>query len=93
MPSGTFDQDSGNISVHNPYSGIYCIGITGGTPHVAVASLDALINVGGSVQAGVFHASDCSQYPDANQIFVVTRQHNQDGGIPGTNKGFYIIID
>jgi hypothetical protein len=74
-------------------TGGYCIGITGGTPKVAVASLDSLINVGGSVQAGVFNASVCSPFPGAQGVFVATRSHDQDGGFPGSDRAFYIIIN
>ena len=59
--------------------------------HAAVASLDALRNVGGSVQAGVFWASGCPE--EANDILVITRPHAQDGGTPGADKGFYIIVN
>ena len=89
---GTIGQDSGNIAVTRVAPGSYCIGITGGTPHVAVASLDALRNVGGSVQAGVFRASSC--VPSGNDdVFVITRGHDQDGGSPGSDRGFYIIVN
>ncbi|MEX2152141.1 MAG: hypothetical protein WD825_02320 [Gemmatimonadaceae bacterium] len=91
---GSFDQDSGNIMVrHSSFPGMYCIGITAGTPQVAVASLDSLPNVGGSVQAGVFPASICAAFPDANQIMVITRPHEQDGGSAGADRAFYIIIN
>ena len=93
-PDGSFDQDSGNISVrHSGFPGMYCIGITGGVPQVAVASLDSLPNVGGSVQAGVFPASICAGFPDASQIMVITRPHQQDGGSAGADRAFYILIN
>ena len=52
--NGTVASSSGNVTVANPGAGSYCIGVTGGTAHVAVASLDSLENTGGTVQAGVF---------------------------------------
>jgi hypothetical protein len=67
-----------------------CIGVTGGTAHVAVASLDSLENTGGTVQAGVFAASGCPA--NASNIFVITRPQSQDGGLPGVNHAFYIIV-
>ena len=92
-PDGTYDQAS-NITVrHSGFDGLYCAGVNDGTPQVAVASLDSLPNLGGSVQAGVFHASICSQFPDANEIMVVTRPHAQDGGFNGANRAFYIIVN
>ena len=88
---GTIDSHSGNITVQRIYSGSYCIGVTGGTPHVAIANLDALMNVGGSVQTGMFMASSCPA--NARHIFVITRSHGQDGGSPGTDRAFYIIVN
>jgi hypothetical protein len=70
---------------------VYCIGVTGGTVHVAVVSLDSLPNVGGTVQAGVFHASGCPA--NASDILVITRPQTQDGGIPGADRAFYIIVN
>ena len=70
---------------------MYCIGITGGEVHAAVVSLDALQNLGGTVQAGVFWASGCPE--NANDILVVTRPHAQDGGFAGADRGFYIIVN
>ena len=89
---GTIDHDSGNISVTKVHAGGYCIGVTGGTPNVAVASLDSRANVGGNVQAGVFHASACTASGN-NDIFVITREHTQDGGFPGDDRAFYIIVN
>jgi hypothetical protein len=91
---GTIDNDSGNVTVSRPegFAGGYCIGVTGGTAQVAVVSLDSLSNVGGSVQAGVFFASVCSPFPDAHDILVVTRPQQQDGGLPGEDRAFYIIV-
>jgi hypothetical protein len=87
---GTVASSSGNVTVTNPGAGSYCVGVTGGTTHVAVASLDSLENTGGTVQAGVFHASGC---PDnASDILVVTRPQSQDGGFPGVNHAFYIMV-
>jgi hypothetical protein len=88
--SGTIGSSSGNVTVANPAAGSYCIGVTGGTPHVAVASLDSLENTGGTVQAGVFDSSGCPA--DASDVFVITRPQSQDGGMPGVNHAFYIII-
>ena len=88
--NGTVASSSGNVTVANPSPGSYCIGITGGTAHVAVASLDSLENTGGTVQAGVFPASECPA--NAQNILVVTRPQSQDGGFPGVNHAFYIIV-
>src|SRR6266404_4283065 len=88
---GTIDQDSGNVTVSKFPNGVYCIGVTGGTVHVAVVSLDSLPNVGGTVQAGVFHASGCPA--NASDILVITRPQTQDGGIPGADRAFYIIVN
>ena len=89
---GTVSQGSGNITVTKVFPGMYCIGVTGGPVHVAVASLDSLPNVGGSVQAGVFAASVCTASGN-NKILVITREQAQDGGSPGTDKAFYIIVN
>ena len=88
--NGTVASSSGNVTVANPSPGSYCIGVTGGTAHVAVASLDSLENTGGTVQAGVFAASVCPA--SASNILVVTRPQSQDGGFPGVNHAFYIIV-
>ena len=88
--NGTVASSSGNVTVANPGAGSYCIGVTGGTAHVAVASLDSLENTGGTVQAGVFDASGCPA--NASNILVVTRPQSQDGGFPGVNHAFYIIV-
>ncbi len=88
--NGTVASSSGNVTVANPSPGSYCIGVTGGTAHVAVASLDSLENTGGTVQAGVFPASICPA--NAQNILVVTRPQSQDGGFPGVNHAFYIIV-
>ena len=88
--NGTVASSSGNVTVANPGAGSYCIGVTGGTAHVAVASLDSLENTGGTVQAGVFAASVCPA--NASNILVVTRPQSQDGGFPGVNHAFYIIV-
>jgi hypothetical protein len=96
LADGTIDpaHSSDNVTVFKfppPANGLYCIGVTGGTVHAAVASLDSLINVGGSVQAGVFPASGCPG--NAHDIYVITRDHLQDGGIPGDDRAFYIIVN
>lgn len=88
--NGTVASSSGNVTVANPGPGSYCIGVTGGTAHVAVASLDSLENTGGTVQAGVFDASGCPA--NAANIDVITRPQSQDGGLPGVNHAFYIIV-
>ena len=88
--NGTVASSSGNVTVANPGAGSYCIGVTGGTAHVAVVSLDSLENTGGTVQAGVFPASECPA--NAQNILVVTRPQLQDGGFPGVNHAFYIIV-
>lgn len=90
---GTVDHDSGNVTVARPSGepGSYCIGVSGGTAQAAVVSLDET-NVGGTVQAGVFFASLCSPFPDAHDILAVTRRHGQDGGYPGQDHAFYIIV-
>jgi hypothetical protein len=88
--NGTVASSSGNVTVTNPGPGSYCIGVTGGTAHVAVASLDSLENTGGTVQAGVFDASGCPA--NASNIDVITRPQSQDGGLPGVNHAFYIIV-
>jgi hypothetical protein len=88
--NGTIAQSSGNVTVANPAAGSYCIGVTGGTVHVAVASLDSLENTGGTVQAGVFDASGCPA--NAANIDVITRPQSQDGGVPGVNHAFYIMV-
>jgi hypothetical protein len=88
--NGTVASSSGNVTVANPDPGSYCIGVTGGTAHVAVVSLDSLENTGGTVQAGVFDASGCPA--NASNILVVTRPQSQDGGLPGANHAFYIIV-
>jgi len=88
--NGTIASSSGNVTVANPSPGSYCIGVTGGTAHVAVASLDSLENTGGTVQAGVFPASICPA--NASNIYIVTRPQSQDGGLPGVNHAFYIIV-
>ncbi len=87
---GTIDHDSGNVTVVKVNSGLYCIGVAGGGVSVAVVSLDSLPNLGGTVQAGVFFASGC---PDnASDIVAVTRPQAQDGGVPGEDRAFYIVV-
>jgi hypothetical protein len=88
--NGTIASSSGNVTVANASPGSYCIGVTGGTAHVAVVSLDSLENTGGTVQAGVFDASGCPA--NASNVFVITRPQSQDGGLPGVNHAFYIIV-
>jgi hypothetical protein len=88
---GTFDQDSGNVTVSKVGAGQYCIGVVDGTVHAAVASLDSLPNVGGTVQAGVFPYSLCPA--TASNIAVFTRSQAQDGGLPGEDRAFYIVVD
>jgi hypothetical protein len=88
--NGTVASSSGNVTVANPGAGSYCVGVTGGTVHVAVVSLDSLENTGGTVQAGVFDATGCPA--NAANILVVTRPQTQDGGLPGVNHAFYIMV-
>ena len=88
---GTINQDSGNVTVSKVNAGVYCIGVTGGTVHVAVVSLDSLPNVGGTVQAGAFPASGCPA--SASNILAITRPQTQDGGTPGADRAFYIIVN
>jgi hypothetical protein len=90
--NGTIDRDSGNITVVKIDAGTYCAAVTGATPKVAVASLDSLANVGGSVQAGVFTASACVP-SGVQQIFIITRPQNQDGGSPGQDRAFYLVVN
>jgi hypothetical protein len=49
-----------------------------------------LENTGGTVQAGVFAASGCPA--NASNILVITRPQSQDGGLPGVNHAFYILV-
>jgi hypothetical protein len=87
---GTVVQDSGNITIVKVDGGTYCVGVTGGTAHVAVANLDSLMNVGGTVQTGIFRASVCPAH--ASDLFVVTRPHGQDGGLPGADRAFSVVV-
>jgi len=87
---GTVLGSSGNVTVFHLFAGEYCVGVTGGTPHAPMAILDSLINVGGTIQAGVFHASGC---PDnASNILVITRPQSQDGGTPGADRTYYLAV-
>ena len=88
--NGTIDHDSGNVTASKIFAGGYCLGVTGGAVHVAVASLDARPNVGGTVQAGVFTPTGCPS--TANNILVVTRPQTQNGGMPGADRAFYVIV-
>jgi len=91
--NGTLDAgQSSNVSVTKPHPGGYCVHVVSGVPRVAVASLDSMPNVGGSVQAAIAAASVC--VPDhINTAYVVTRPHAQDGGLNGEDRAFYIIIN
>jgi len=91
--NGTLDAaQSFNVSITKPHPGGYCVHVVAGIAHVAVASLDSMPNVGGSVQAAIAPASVCA--PDfANTAYVVTRPHAQDGGLNGEDRAFYIIIN
>jgi hypothetical protein len=89
--NGTIDSDSGNITVAKVAAGMYCAAVTGATPRVAVVSLDSLANVGGTVQAGVFAASGCPA--NAQQIQIITRPQSQDGGQPGQDRAFYLVVN
>jgi hypothetical protein len=88
---GTIDSDSGNLTLVKVDAGIYCAAVSSATPRVAVASLDGRANVGGSVQAAVFAASICPS--NAQQIFIITRPQNQDGGSPGQDRAFYLLVN
>lgn len=87
--NGVVAESSGNVTVERSGPGAYCIGVTGGTVHGAVATLDALPNVGGTIQVGVFVGSGCPS--DASNIFVITRPQRQNGGYPGANRAFYLV--
>lgn len=91
LPDGTIEQDSGNITVAKVNSGIYCIGVTGGTVNSVVATIDARANMSGAVQVGIFNATGCPA--GATDIFVVTRENAAIGGIPGQDRGFYILVN
>jgi len=103
--NGTIDpnQNSGNITAKRidevgPLDGMYCIGVTGGTSymvHAAVVSLDSLANKAGTVTAGVFLASGCQDTSvlNGNHIYVVTRDQDRNGGQPGDDRAFYIIVN
>jgi len=54
------------------------------------AVLDSRMNVGGTIQASVFHASGYP--PDGTGIYVVTRPQLQDGGQPGVDRAFYLVV-
>ena len=93
LADGTLDAaQSFNVTVTHPHPGGYCVRVVSGTPRVAVASLDSMPNVGGSVQAAVASASVCGAF-DPNMAYVITRQHAQDGGTPGADRAFYILIN
>jgi hypothetical protein len=87
---GTVLDGSGNVTVAHVAPGSYCVGVTGGTVHAAMAILDAVRNVGGTIQAGVYWGSDCPE--EANDIVVVTRPHGQDGGLPGADRFYYLTV-
>jgi hypothetical protein len=87
---GTILASSGNVNVFHFFAGGYCVGVTGGTPHAATAVLDSRMNVGGTIQASVFHASGCPA--DATGIYIVTRPQFQDGGQPGADRTFYFVV-
>ncbi len=88
--TGAVSDSSGNITVTKIAAGAYCVGVTGGTVHGAVANLDSLPNVGGYVQTGVFDASGCPS--NVSNLLVETRRQNQAGGTPGENRAFYILV-
>jgi hypothetical protein len=89
--NGTIDSHSGNITVEKAGAGTYCAAVSGATPKGAVATLDSRFNVGGSVQTGVFAASVCPS--SAQQILIMTRPHAQDGGSPGQDRAFYLLVN
>jgi hypothetical protein len=93
LADGTLDvSQSQNVSVTKPHPGGYCVHVVSGVPRVAVASLDSMPNVGGSVQAAIAAASVCAPN-HVNTAYVVTRPHAQDGGLNGADRAFYIIIN
>ena len=49
-------------------------------------------NLCGSVQAASSLKRACSGTGNTD-IYVVTRNHDQDGGMPGDDKAFYIIVN
>jgi hypothetical protein len=87
---GTVLGSSGNVTVARIAPGGYCVGVTGGTAHAAMAILDEFANVGGTIQTGVFYGSDCPS--DAHDIVVETRPQGQDGGTPGADRAFYLVV-
>jgi hypothetical protein len=89
---GTVDQDSGNITVVKVgalFPGEYCIGVVGGTAHVAVASLEPRGGSDGTVQVGVFWASGCPA--NANSILARTGPNPAYGDTE--DRAFYIIVN
>jgi hypothetical protein len=87
---GTILDSSGNVNVFHFFAGGYCVGVTGVTPHAVMAVLDSHFNVGGTIQASIFHASGCPA--DATGIYIVTRPQFQDGGQPGVDRTFYFTV-
>jgi Collagen triple helix repeat (20 copies) len=90
---GTVLGSSGNVAVARPGAGFYCVAVTGGTAHAAMAVLDAKANVGGTIQTAVFFPffpSDCPS--SAYYILVVTRPQSQDGDLPGADRAYYLVV-
>jgi hypothetical protein len=86
---GTVLRSSGNVTVVHLFPGQYCVGVTGSTVHAAMAVLDSHANRGGTIQTGVFFASGC---PAGHNIWVVTRPQFQDGGLPGVDRAYYLVV-
>jgi hypothetical protein len=89
--SGAILGSSGNINVFRASPGVYCLGVTGGTVHAGMGVLDAFPNVGGSIQVGIPAISGCPA--GAMDMWVITRNQAQDGGIPGADRQFYLTIN
>jgi hypothetical protein len=81
---------SGNVTVFHFLPGGYCVGVTGGVSLAAMAVLDAGFNLGGTIHTGVFHVSGCP--PDAHDIYVVSRPQFQDGGQPGVDRAYHLVV-
>jgi hypothetical protein len=90
---GTVLGSSGNVSIVRAGPGFYCVAVTGDTAHAAMAILDARINVGGTIQTGNFFPNFPSDCPsNAYYLLVVTRPPAQDGGLPGADRAFYLVV-
>jgi hypothetical protein len=91
--NGTLLGSSGNVAVARAGPGYYCVAVTGDTAHAAMAVLDANANIGGTIQTAVFFPffpADCPS--NAYYILVVTRPQDQDGGLPGADRAYYLVV-